>query len=141
MLLACRKLVEAEKKYNGVMDSMREAAAEYREILSQYDLEFEEKGQQMSDKLQKVLLFSCTWKAEGIFTHDGAILLLYNLLPTLSHSCQCHLHGTERATQCKGTDMMKRHTVMTWYQATCTTRLSSTDCGVRFCTPCLVQRV
>ncbi len=54
VLLACRKLVEAEEKYNGVMDSMREAAAEYREVLSQYDLEFEEKGQQMSDKLQKV---------------------------------------------------------------------------------------
>ncbi|DBA85209.1 TPA: WD repeat-containing protein 49 [Trebouxia sp. C0005] len=49
-----QKLVEAEGKYNGVMDSMREAAAEYKEILSQYDLEFEEKGQQMSDKLQKL---------------------------------------------------------------------------------------
>ncbi|DBB08551.1 TPA: WD repeat-containing protein 49 [Trebouxia sp. C0006] len=49
-----QKLVEAEEKYNGVMDSMREAAAEYREVLSQYDLEFEEKGQQMSDKLQKL---------------------------------------------------------------------------------------
>lgn len=66
VLMACRKLVEAEEKYNGVMDSMREAAAEYREVLSQYDLEFEEKGQQMSDKLQKVLLPLCTWKAEGI---------------------------------------------------------------------------
>ena len=50
----CRKLVEAEQKYNAVTDSMQEAAAEYREVLSQYDLEFEEKGQQMSDKLQKV---------------------------------------------------------------------------------------
>lgn len=54
MLMVCRQLIEAEQKYGGVMDSMREAAAEYREILSQYDLEFEEKGQQMSDKLQKV---------------------------------------------------------------------------------------
>lgn len=36
------------------MDSMQQAAAEYKEVLSQYDLEFEEKGQQMSDKLQKV---------------------------------------------------------------------------------------
>lgn len=50
----CRKLVEAEQKYSGVMDSMQQAAAEYKEVLSQYDLEFEEKGQQMSDKLQKV---------------------------------------------------------------------------------------
>ena len=33
---------------------MQEAAAEYKEVLSQYDLEFEEKGQLMSDKLQKV---------------------------------------------------------------------------------------
>lgn len=46
--------MEAEQKYSGVMDSMQQAAAEYREVLSQYDLEFEEKGQQMSDKLQKV---------------------------------------------------------------------------------------
>ena len=46
--------MEAEEKYNGVMDSMQEAAAEYKEVLVQYDLEFEEKGQQMSDKLQKV---------------------------------------------------------------------------------------
>lgn len=36
------------------MDSMQHAAAEYKEVLSQYDLEFEEKGQQMSDKLQQV---------------------------------------------------------------------------------------
>ncbi|KAL3160819.1 WD repeat-containing protein 49 [Trebouxia sp. C0009 RCD-2024] len=49
-----QKLVEAEQKYSGVMDSMQQAAAEYREVLSQYDLEFEEKGQQMSDKLQKM---------------------------------------------------------------------------------------
>lgn len=54
----CRKLVEGEQKYNDVMDSMQHAAAEYKEVLSQYDLEFEEKGQQMSDKLQQVL--SCS---------------------------------------------------------------------------------
>lgn len=49
-----RKLVEGEQKYNDVKDSMQHAAAEYKEVLSQYDLEFEEKGQQMSDKLQQV---------------------------------------------------------------------------------------
>lgn len=113
VLLACRKLVEAEGKYNGVMDSMREAAAEYKEILSQYDLEFEEKGQQMSDKLQKVWLPSCTWKAEGIVGHKGAILLLYNLYPTLCHCCQCQLHGAERLPQCRDTDMPRGHTFMT----------------------------
>lgn len=46
--------MEGEQKYNDMMDSMQQAAAEYKEVLSQYDLEFEEKGQQMSDKLQKV---------------------------------------------------------------------------------------
>ena len=50
----CRKLVEGEQKYNDVMDRMQHAAAEYKEVLSQYDLEFEQKGQQMSDKLQQV---------------------------------------------------------------------------------------
>ena len=52
----CRKLIEAEEKYDAVMVSMQEAAAEYKEVLSQYDLEFEEKGQQMSEKLHKVCL-------------------------------------------------------------------------------------
>ena len=111
VLLACRKLVEAEEKYNGVMDSMREAAAEYREILSQSDLEFEEKGQQMSDKLQKVLLPFCTWKA--LFGMMAAVLLLYNLYPTLCHSCQCQLRCAERPTQCRDTDMTGGHTFIT----------------------------
>lgn len=50
----CRKLVDAEQQYNDAMDSVQHAAAEYKEVLSQYDLEFEEKGRQMSDKLQQV---------------------------------------------------------------------------------------
>ena len=58
--LPCRKLVEAEEKYNNVTRSMQEAAAEYNEVLSQYDLEFEEKGQQMSNKLQQVCCIPVT---------------------------------------------------------------------------------
>ena len=71
--------MDAEEKYNGVMDSMQEAAAEYKEVLVQYDLEFEEKGQQMSDKLQKVCPVQCALSIQdsSIFCkHLQALLLL-----------------------------------------------------------------
>lgn len=45
--------MDAEQRYEGVVHSMHGAQAEYKEVLAQYDLEFEEKGQQMSEKLQK----------------------------------------------------------------------------------------
>ena len=45
--------MDAEQRYENVVHSMRGAQAEYKEVLAQYDLEFEEKGQQMSEKLHK----------------------------------------------------------------------------------------
>ena len=70
--------MDAEEKYNGVMDSMQEAAAEYKEVLVQYDLEFEEKGQQMSDKLQKVRPVQCALSTQdsAIFCKHLQVLLL-----------------------------------------------------------------
>ena len=50
----CRKLVDADQRYNDVVHQMHAADAEFKEVLTQYDLEFEEKGQQMSEKLHKV---------------------------------------------------------------------------------------
>ena len=80
-LLSCRKLVEAEEKYNNVTRSMQESAAEYNEVLSQYDLEFEEKGQQMSNKLQQV----CCIPAIPDLTHS-------TLLPNeLAETCRLSL--------------------------------------------------
>lgn len=46
--------MEAEQRYSAVVHQMHGAEAEYKEVLTQYDLEFEEKGQQMSEKLHKV---------------------------------------------------------------------------------------
>ena len=54
MVTSCRKLVDADQRYNEIVHQMHAADAEFKEVLTQYDLEFEEKGQQMSEKLHKV---------------------------------------------------------------------------------------
>lgn len=47
--------MEADQRYSEVVHQMHAADAEFKEVLTQYDLEFEEKGQQMSEKLHKVV--------------------------------------------------------------------------------------
>ena len=46
--------MDADQRYSDVVKQMHGAAAEFKEVLAQYDIEFEEKGQQMSEKLHKV---------------------------------------------------------------------------------------
>jgi hypothetical protein len=51
---ADRKLLEAEEKYGALLEERRAVESDYKEVLAQYDVEFEDKGDQMADRVMQV---------------------------------------------------------------------------------------
>ena len=50
----CRRLEVAEARHEQLLEEKRAMEADFKQVLSQYDIEFEDKGDQMAAQLQQV---------------------------------------------------------------------------------------
>ena len=93
----CRRLEVAEAKHEQLLEEKRAMEADFKQVLSQYDTEFEDKGDQMAAQLQQVRSqgpqgcvasccpAGCAWSA---CQHAAPWVLMLLTTPAFS-SCTC----------------------------------------------------